>query len=460
MSKIQPIPVRLNSRAATPTTRYFAPDTQSVQSSSESNLLKAIRTTLQGSRGDSSSGSSVASLVFSPGESTLDEEELCWDNYTVIHSCGGVIQRKWSFKEEGQPVQWACIGWLEQPNILNTSASMRSAHYTSSDSADDQSSSLPDPNQRPTFGPFTRVQPEQRPSDDSTLRSRAVFIFLRSLGKVFFLNGLEYTFYLPFIVRRAWPLSPHGVMLQRALEPGEVEEAAISHEELLPTIFTMVNPFAEASAVGLTTCIRTGTPQSIDDDDPSEPTASIPAQEHVLWVSGRIRNTDSTDLMALTINMETKMLSVWRYTYVNPKDYPHPHRRSADRPSDSKHRQSLSGVLSPRQPSYVTAPTRPYSPPEPLPLASLPGLPPALNSTMPMAALVPGAVPNAPVIPPPVVKGRRNSLGQHDVAEQMITGGRAEANTFNVDPVDHARMRPAYWMERLYSEEISQLELV
>ena len=87
-------------------------------------------------------------------------------------------------------------------------------------------------------------------------------------------------------------------------------------------------------------------------------------------------------------------------------------------------------------------------------------MPPALNATMPMAAIVPGAVPNAPAIPAPrpAPKGRRNSLGQHDVAGGAILGGRIEGSMLNVDPVDSARMRPAYWMERLYSEEILAAE--
>ncbi len=39
-------------------------------------------------------------------------------------------------------------------------------------------------------------------------------------------------------------------------------------------------------------------------------------------------------------------------------------------------------------------------------------------------------------------------------------GGRIEGSMLNVDPVDSARMRPAYWMERLYSEEIVAAEYV
>lgn len=89
-------------------------------------------------------------------------------------------------------------------------------------------------------------------------------------------------------------------------------------------------------------------------------------------------------------------------------------------------------------------------------------MPPALNATMPMAALVPGAVPNAPSITArPAPKGRRNSLGQHDAAAGGATlAGRIEGSMLNVDPVDSARMRPAYWMERLYSEEIVAAECV
>lgn len=278
----------------------------------------------------------MSSLVFLASDSSTEEEELCWDQYTVILSAGGVIRKKWSFKQEGQPVQWACMGWFEQPSTLAHTSSTRSAHYTSSDSQDE--SVLPDPKQRPTFGPFTRAEHDRRPDNDkSTTRFRAVFVFLRSLGKIFFTNGLEYTFYLPFIVRRAWPLAPHGIIIQRLLEPGELEEAAVSKDEPLPTIFTMIDPFAEASAVGLTPSVKDGRPTALDEHDTSKPIASIPAEEHLVWVSSRI--ADSVEQIAVTVNLDKNLLSVWRYIYVNPQDNPELPHKPAARPTTGHGKQ-------------------------------------------------------------------------------------------------------------------------
>lgn len=462
MSISEPILIPFNGRSPVPTQRYFDHDHRSTPPTDESVLVKAIRSALRGSQGESGPNA-ITSLIFSSADSCLDEEELCWDNYTLILSSGGIIRKKWSFKHEGQPIQWACAGWFEQPSTLANPSSARSAHYTSSDEQDE--SVLPDPSQRPTFGPFTHVEREKRPEKETSTRFRAVFVFLRSLGKIFFMNGLEFTFYLPFIVRQAWPLAPHGVILQRLLEPGELEEAAVSKDEPLPTIFAMVDPFAEASAVGFTASIKNGRPSVLDDHDPSKPIASLPAQEHLAWVSSRA--ADGVEQIAITINAENNVLSVWRYAFLSPKDTPElPHRPGvAPRGSTahSKHpRQSLSlsgaHPLSPR----LAQPPQPFTSlmPDQPPLGALPGMPPALNATVPMAAIVPGAVPSVPSISAarPAPRGRRNSLGQHDVGGGATLGGRIEGSMLNVDPVDSARMRPAYWMEKLYSEEIVAAE--
>ncbi len=56
-------------------------------------------------------------------------------------------------------------------------------------------------------------------------------------------------FSLPFIVRRAWPLHPHGVIIQQVLAPTEVEEAELTGDKALPTVFSLISPLAEATVV-------------------------------------------------------------------------------------------------------------------------------------------------------------------------------------------------------------------
>ena len=88
---------------------------------------------------------------------------------------------------------------------------------------------------RTTFGPFERAEQERRREIEPESRVRATFVFLRSVGWIYLLNGIEYTFSLPFIVRRAWPLYPHGVIIQRVLAPTEVEEAELTGDEAQDT---------------------------------------------------------------------------------------------------------------------------------------------------------------------------------------------------------------------------------
>ena len=299
---------------------------------------------------------------------------------------------------------------------------------------------------RPTFGPFSRTARESKPEHEPATRSKAVFVFLRSIGRVFFMNGLEHTFYLPFIVRRAWAMTPHGIMMQRILEPNELEEAQLSGDELLPTLFTMVNPFAEASTVGIAPLIQDGKPV-LPEAEPEKPTESMSAHEHVLWASPR--GGDPMYHVVATLNSNTKTLSIWRYTYVNPKDIPRSAPRRENR-KGAKPRQSIPSTLSPRQTS-VTSPVMEHPP-----LASLPGAPPAL--TMPtMAAIVPGSIPDVPPVTSPIP-----GLKQHEHAvnlDKATVGGRVDSAPY-IDPVDHVRMKPSFWMEKLFSEVISHAEYV
>ena len=457
MTTLEPILISFNARPATPSSRYFARSGSNDNPTSRgSDLLNSIRNALRGSQGEPESP--VTSVVFSQTSGSADEDELSWDKHTLFLSSGGVIRKKWSFEGEGQIIQWACVGWFEQPSTLASPSAARSAHYTSSDIQDE--TVLPDPKQRPTFGPFTRAEQERELLKDSTTRYRAVFVFLRGLGRIFFMNGLEYTFYLPFVVRRAWPLAPHGVIVQRLLEPGEFEEAAVSKDEPLPTTFAMVDPFAEASAVGLTAFIKNGRPSALDEHEPGTPIATIPAQEHLLWVSGN--EADPLEQLALTLNMERNQLSVWHYTYVDPKEGSESpskvnRRASVVQPRHSRQSLSLSGTL-PLSPRMAAAPPPTFMSAlsDQPPLAALPGVQPGLSATMPMAALLSGSA-SAISQPKPVSRGRRNSLGQYDEGGPP-SGAKIEGGMLNVDPVDSARMRPAYWIQKIYSEEIMAAE--
>ncbi|KIP09445.1 hypothetical protein PHLGIDRAFT_102877 [Phlebiopsis gigantea 11061_1 CR5-6] len=414
---LEPIPVEIACRDAAPLRRFFTCNSEVVApalATPETDLLRAVRSALRGTNADTSSA--VTSLLYPAQETIAEEEELSWDTYNVVLGYGGVVRKKWNLENDKQPIQWACAGWFEQP-AASSSPSVRSGAYTSEDQ-DYQESSLEDPNQRPTFGPFTRTAAEARTENEPAIRQRAVFVFLRSIGRVFFMNGLEHTFYLPFLVRRAWSLYPHGIMMQRVLEPGELDEAVASGDEPLPTLFTMVNPFAEASTVGLTATINATMPSSYEElkNDPEIQIDNVPANEHVLWTS--CPTPDPVECIVVTLNSAAKRLTIWRYCYLHPKSLPKPKPQRTTR-TTARPRHSLSSPLSPRHTSFAAAIEQP-------PLASLPGAPPALTAAT-MASIVPGSA---------------------------TVGGRVDTTPF-VDPVDYARMKPTFWMAKLYSETIS-----
>ena len=387
--------------------------------------------------------------------------------------------KKWNFEEEGESIQWACLGQLEQVDYQNTPISYSTTNYTSADN-------LPTPpvsHDRSTFGPFSQKQINSKPDPGVHEKVPAIFVFLRSIGKIYLLNGMDYTFSLPFIVRKAWPISPHGVIIQRVLEPTEIVEADLSGDAVLPTIFSVTSPFSEAAAVGLTAGILGSTPDNpaalIDEDENStRPLKSIPPTEMIIWASHC--NIISDAHILVTVDVEKQHLTVWRYVYIRPKDTPAPLCRAYGTIStnNTQKRQSMSGVgsrrtsalfdgrdrLRPMSPNARTqeAPliSDPFELPEVPSLSSLPGMAPALSSTTTMASLVSGGTSSQSRTGP--VKGRRNSLTRNDLSmtlDRMALGGRLESD-ITLTPIEHGRMKAAYWMEKLVTHSIGKEEYV
>ncbi|KAG6820526.1 hypothetical protein H0H93_015697 [Arthromyces matolae] len=450
----------LQGRATSSAHEYLTRTTQST--SQESELLKAVRSALRGSDTDT-----IQSISF------LDDEtyphtvhELTWNAHTVILSQGGVMKKKWGFEQEGQVVQWACMGWLEQNNPINPSAPQSSTHYSSEE---DVSPRAPVSTERPTFGPFAQVR--QNPGLDlgKIERVPAAFIFLRSVGRIFLLNGYEYTFSVPFSVRKAWPLYPHGVLIQRVLDPGEFREADATGDAVLPTLFSMTSPLSEAGTVGLTAGIigglrQKGIPFLKDDDENSiKPLKSVEPTEMVIWAS--CRSPASQDDIIVTVDIGKNQLSLWRYVYIKPKDLPiNPTSVRAD--TSAKKRQSTVGIDRRKSSAMFGDMRHPLSPallstehgqfvgfPEFPPLSSLPGMPPALSTTTTMQSLVNGESSQRPGL----VKGRRNSLNRNDLSvtmDRMVLGGRLD-NDPGLSSIEHGRMKASYWMERLHTQELT-----
>ncbi|PCH43928.1 hypothetical protein WOLCODRAFT_104419 [Wolfiporia cocos MD-104 SS10] len=467
MEHALPVLVALNSHVSSSAHHYLRATTAketAQEDEHESDLLKSIRATLRGSRGSSSSFINTvryaitdesSGLKTSLSNDTNGEEELSWNTYNVVYTVGGVMRKKWGFKEGGQPVQWACIGWFDQPSAITSASSLRPAHYTYE--YHEKSTPVADSSSRQTFGPFASAQQEQKRDQEPATRVRAIFIFLRSIGKVYLLNGIDYTFHLPFIVRRSWPMYPHGVMIQRILDPTELEEARVTGDAALPTLFTFLNPFAEPSAVGLTDKLKGGfhqMPPSIEDDESGRPLTSVPAEEFIVWVSQR--SPDSTDDIVVTVNTEQKTLSVWRYAFIGPKDIrsasDHPHPAPA---SLTAKRVSLTGSPLLRRPANLAmsqseVPVRAAQAGD-FPPAGAPSMP----SSTPNAAMLSDVTSTEPQRSTHV-RGR-DSLPRAEAsthAERLMASTKLESDIM-IDPVDSGRMQAAYWMERLCSEKIS-----
>jgi anaphase-promoting complex subunit 1 len=279
----------------------------------ESDLLRSIRASLHGLRSPESDSVPIHTLPYWSDELAA-EEELTWDSYKLIISSGGVIRKKWDFTEGHQRIQWACIGYIDQPTSIVSMSSTSPARYTTDLHAGPPPSRSP--SERSTFGPFATVQQEQKREVEFGSRPRAIYVFFRNMGKIFLTNGIEYTFNLPFVTRIAWPAFPHGVIIQRVLDPTEIEEANVSGDPPLPTIFSFTNPFAEVTAVGVTSQIIGGfhqVPVSLNALHPRDHEHITP-QEVIVWVSQR--GPQISDDIVLMLNPETRLMTVWRYAHL------------------------------------------------------------------------------------------------------------------------------------------------
>lgn len=456
MAQFDPLPLHLFRRNR-PTISPPSPEKEQ-----DSLLLKAIKSALRGT--GVAPPSTVHSSCFYVGGKDGTERELTWNDSKVILTVGGVVKKKWSFELEGQPVQWACIGWMEE------SASYPRKHFLERQD--------PASTERPTFGPFFYAnQNPGKPSGKREAKIAAVFVFLRSIGKIYLDSGFEHTFSLPFIVRRAWPVTPHGLLIQRVLEPAELVEAQISDEDVLPTIFCLSNPFAEPSAVGLTSGIigHAGSATLKDEDENStKPLKPISPHEIILWTSYHAPN--SPHEIVVTLDGIKQRLTVWRYVYIKPKDSPVPLGRKETKTPVQKKRQSMPAhgrrtstvfpdmfdkihPVSPRPPS----PTQQAFPDFP-PLSKLPGMAPSLSTMTTMASLASGTTFNSskPTIQSQseMSKTRRNSLTRNDLSvtmNRMALGSRGN-DIDALAPIEHGRMKTTLWMDKLFEIDLDQAE--
>ncbi|KAJ1300671.1 hypothetical protein OPQ81_002319 [Rhizoctonia solani] len=273
----------------------------------ESDLLKCLRNVFAPNQ---SSATAVRRLLGPSPFPGQGEEELSWNDHTVLWSVGGIPRRTWDFAHEKQDIQWTCWAWFHPDDVISTRST-----------ASHQDSPLDD---NPTFGPFFQFLQRQRmnpPHDEHELESptacRALVVFLRDIAKILMRNGIEHTIHLPFLVRRAWEISPTGLLVQRAQDREELDEAALTGTPLLPTLFSLASPLDEFKIVGCARSILggfsdSGTPPIVE----PLPSVRLHPSDTVVYVSGGA-DADHERLL-VSHNNQKRRLTVWRYASRKP----------------------------------------------------------------------------------------------------------------------------------------------
>ncbi|KAI8994045.1 hypothetical protein BD414DRAFT_513664 [Trametes punicea] len=315
---------------------------------------------------------------------------------------------------------------------------------------------------------------EKKREDDPFVRVRAVFVFLRSMAKIYLLNGLEYTLNLPFIVRQAWPVQPCGLFIQRVVESWELEENKQSGAEPLTTVFTLTSPFAEPSVIGVTDGIKGGVqslPLQMKPGYADEP-MSLPPEERILWLSPEVRGHAPRDHAAsfmVTLNVELNRLSIWRYVFCPPPSSAkasRPHGAHATNHHHSK-RSSMSENTSPHL-RHTNATSEGLLSPdktETRRAVSLSGLAPTLTTTTTMADLMGGNMAGGAIsqsqwnLPINYTLDASGTFDLNSNLDRMVL--REVVNLDDVpDPAEEVRLKPLFWAEKLHEEVIPEAATV
>lgn len=307
------VTIALQTRSLSPGELYFhSTDDNHIKEDEkyDSELLKSLRKVFAPAH---ASSTAIKRSLRPPAIAKEGEEELCWNGRRVLWSVGGIPRRTWDFAHERQDIQWVCWAWFRPDDVATP-------HITRHPETHEEGNR--------TFGPFFQFLQRQRmatPQDDSSqspTACRALVVFLRDIAKVLIGSGVEHTIHLPFLVQRAWPISPTGVLVQRAQDREELDEAAILGTPLLPTLFSLSSPLDEFKIVGCARSIQggfsdTGTPPIVD----PLPAARLHPSDNVLYVSG---STDpEAERLLVSHNHEKRRLTIWRYASRKPNNSLH-----------------------------------------------------------------------------------------------------------------------------------------
>jgi anaphase-promoting complex subunit 1 len=301
------------------------------------------------------------------------EDELITTKTSVIWCRGGVVRKSFRFEIEGEPVTRA---------ILTTFRGDRPKRNASKDNVPSKSS-------------------RQEKAERYTVKqhSKAIVVFLRTQAHVYFLTGTTHVIHLPFEVEYAIA-APNGLIIQRKVQAEKVATTSLKFQRVPPNSFisSQVQPWSAASSQHSNfSTASLGSPQQLplpdistfgdawglpalkDDSkwprlfsltdplaemglvvtapksgftrrrplklqtlDPAEEIIHTTVQDEFALVTG-----DDLEplVLAVTLNRETSMYTVWLMTYVDP-----------DGPERSKH-HGAGGATSRRRSSFAPGTT-------------------------------------------------------------------------------------------------------
>ncbi|KAI9825373.1 MAG: hypothetical protein M1819_000539 [Sarea resinae] len=331
------------------------------------------------------------------------EEELLLTENCVAWSQSGVVRRLFRFDVEGERIVQAVFTWfpadesLRRANangpgkgIRNGSATPPTAGWSSK--AQSYNAQLgangTNGNSNPKEG-----SPSSKPVED---RQRALVVFLKTQAHVYYLSGTSHVVHLPFEVDSVLP-APHGVIIQRRISASTLQSASQSappappnsfvssqaqpwsapssqqagfiaglappprlpvpttsllddvisarqgDDKGLPRLFSLVDPLSEMGLVVAETSKQSRASGNAWDRTANEP---VNTSEEMLYISTNdltsARDEESPLTLALTINRETRMYTVWSVNYAEPETIAAPSRRRTLAPSGSQSRRRSS----------------------------------------------------------------------------------------------------------------------
>ncbi len=290
----------------------------------------------------------------SDDEQILGDDEVVTTKTAVVWSRGGIVRKSFRFEIEGEPVQQALLTHFfpEETTGKKKMTGQDGGDYTGED---------------------TKSPNAQR---EKHRNSRALVVLLRTQAHIFYLSGTSHIIHLPFEVEHAIA-APNGIILQRRHNVGNLASLSLKSPMAPPHAYIntqTTQPWSAASSVHSTFSIASlGSPEQLKIPEPtifdklwpvsqatevpgprlytltdplgemglivtgakSNPYKKSPlravvldSQEEIVHISHESHSPEDESkqerpTLAVTMNRETMMYTIWRMEYVKHEDDAH-----------------------------------------------------------------------------------------------------------------------------------------